>query len=167
MLSAAARVATPVTASADPSSSSCTDQTSDFVGPKNGHLVIIGGNLTNDSIYEEIMSLAGGPSAPFVVVPTAGGDATYNDSFPAAETFRRLGATDVTVLHTYDSAVADTDEFISPLVNAKGIFFGGGRQWRLVDAYAGTKSERAFQDVLNRGGVISGTSAGASIQGSL
>lgn len=72
----------------------------------------------------------------------------------------------MTVLHTYDPAVADTDEFVAPLLEAGGIFFGGGCQWRLVDAYAGTKSERAFQSVLDRGGVISGSSAGASIQGS-
>lgn len=144
----------------------CIEESS-YVGPENGHLVIIGGNLTSDAIFEKILSLAGGPSAPLIVIPTAGGDATYNDSIPVAETFRRLGATDVKVLHTYDPAVADTDEFIAPLKEAKGIFFGGGRQWRLVDAYAGTKSERAFQAVLDRGGVISGSSAGASIQASL
>lgn len=166
MLSATALAATTATALAKPSSSNCTEETS-YVGPENGHLVIVGGNLSNESIYEKIISLAGGPSSPFVVIPTAGGDATYNDSFPTAETFRRLGATNVTVLHTYDPAVADTDEFIAPLKEAKGIFFGGGRQWRLVDAYAGTKSEKAFQDVLDRGGVISGSSAGASIQASL
>lgn len=72
----------------------------------------------------------------------------------------------MTVVHTYDPAVADTDEFVAPLNAARGIFFAGGRQWRLVDAYAGTKSEKAFQEVLNRGGVIAGSSAGASIQGS-
>lgn len=71
------------------------------------------------------------------------------------------------VLHTNDPAVADTDEFIAPLKDAGGIFFGGGRQWRLVDAYAGTKSEGAFREVLERGGLIGGSSAGASIQGSL
>ena len=71
----------------------------------------------------------------------------------------------MTVLHTYDSAVADTDESIAPLRDAKGVFFGGGRQWRHVDAYAGTKTEAAFQAVLGREGVISGSSAGASIIG--
>lgn len=70
------------------------------------------------------------------------------------------------MLHTYDPAVADTDEFVAPLLSAKGVFYGGGRQWRLVDAYAGTKTERAVQAVLDRGGVVSGSSAGASIQGS-
>lgn len=169
MLSAATLAATAATTTAaaltTPTTSNCS--TVEYIGPENGHLVIVGGNLQNTSIYEKIISLAGGPSAPFVVIPTAGGADSYNDSFPTAETFRRLGATNVTVLHTYDPAVADTDEFIAPLKEAKGIFFGGGRQWRLVDAYAGTKSEKAFQDVLDRGGVISGSSAGASIQASL
>ena len=44
--------------------------------------------------------------------------------------------------------------------------FGGGRQWRLVDAYKGTKTEKLFWKVLERGGVIGGSSAGATIQGS-
>jgi cyanophycinase len=136
------------------------------VGPENGHLVIVGGNLQSASIYERIIALAGGPDAPIVVVPTAGGEPTYSTNFSTAVAFRRLGATNVTVLHTYDPAVADTNDFIAPLLEAKGIFFGGGRQWRLVDAYAGTKSEKAFHAVLDRGGVISGSSAGASIIGS-
>lgn len=136
-----------------------------YIGPENGHLVIVGGNLQSDKIWERIITLAGGPNSSIVVVPTAGGDPSYNSSFPAALSLQRLGAK-VTVLHTYDPAVADTDEFIAPLSTATGIFFGGGRQWRLVDAYAGTKAEFAFQSVLDRGGVISGSSAGASIIGS-
>ncbi|KAH4614907.1 hypothetical protein HBH82_000380 [Parastagonospora nodorum] len=136
-----------------------------YIGPENGHLVIVGGNLKSDRIWERIITLAGGPNSSIVVVPTAGGDPTYNSSFPAALSLQRLGAK-VTVLHTYDPAVADTDEFIAPLATATGIFFGGGRQWRLVDAYAGTKAESAFQSILDRGGVISGSSAGASIIGS-
>lgn len=156
-LAAATAIATPI---------SINDTTPSFVGPENGHLVIVGGNLHSESIWQRIISLAGGPDAPIVVVPTAGGEPTYGANFSSAATLRKLGATNVTVLHTYDPTVADTDEFIAPLLEAKGIFFGGGRQWRLVDAYAGTKSEAAFQAVLDRGGVISGSSAGASIIGS-
>ncbi|KAI4909931.1 hypothetical protein J4E85_011428 [Alternaria conjuncta] len=140
--------------------------TTTYVGPENGHLVIVGGNLQSESIYQRIIALAGGPDASIVVVPTAGGEDTYDQNFTTAVAFRKYGATNVTVLHTYDPAVANTDEFIAPLLSAKGVFFGGGRQWRLVDAYAGTKTEAAFQDVLDAGGVISGSSAGASIIGS-
>lgn len=137
-----------------------------YIGPENGHLVVIGGNLQNDSMYEKIIELAGGPDAPIVVIPTAGGEPTYSNNFTTAVAFRRWGATNVTVLNTYDPAVANTAEFVAQLKDAKGVFFGGGRQWRLVDAYAGTRAEAAFQSVLDIGGVIGGSSAGASIQGS-
>jgi cyanophycinase len=136
------------------------------IGPENGHLVIVGGNLQSDSIWQRIIDLAGGPNAPLVVIPTAGGEPNYNANFSSAVSLRRLGASNVTVLHTYDPAVADTDAFVAPLLAAKGVFYGGGRQWRLVDAYAGTKTEAAVRAVLERGGVVSGSSAGASIQGS-
>lgn len=42
----------------------------------------------------------------------------------------------------------------------------GGRQWRLADIYGGTRTERALHDLLARGGLIAGSSAGASIIGS-
>lgn len=53
------------------------------------------------------------------------------------------------------------------LRNAKGLYFGGGDQQLIADAYAGTKLYDEFIALLNRGGVIMGTSAGATIMGSL
>ncbi|KAL6703048.1 hypothetical protein ACN47E_010255 [Coniothyrium glycines] len=137
-----------------------------LVGPENGSLVIVGGNLQSDSIWQRIIAQAGGPDAPLVVVPTAGGEPSYGANFSAAVSLRRLGARNVTVLHTYDPAEADTAAFTAPLRAARGVFFGGGRQWRLVDAYAGTQTEAALRAVLARGGVVAGSSAGASIMGS-
>jgi cyanophycinase len=67
------------------------------------------------------------------------------------------------VLHTIDRKVADSDSFVAPIRRAGGVWFEGGRQWHLVDRYAGTKSEQAFREVLERGGIVGGTSAGASI----
>ena len=40
----------------------------------------------------------------------------------------------------------------------------GGRPWRFLDAYEGTKAVPLFFDVLKRGGAVGGSSAGASIQ---
>lgn len=143
-------------------------QNSSTVGPETGSLVVVGGGSLSDNIYQRVIDLAGGsgPSSNIVVIPTADGAESYDQDAAGAASFRRLGAGSVTVLHTYDPAVADTEEFVAPLLNATGVWFGGGRQWRLVDAYAGTRSESAFRSVLDRGGVIGGSSAGASIQGS-
>ena len=77
-----------------------------------------------------------------------------------------FGVKNVTVLHTRDRAEADTEEFVAPLKKAKGVWYDGGRQWRLVDSYLNTRTQRELEAVLARGGVIGGSSAGATIQGS-
>ena len=48
---------------------------------------------------------------------------------------------------------------------ARGVWFTGGRQWRIVDVFGDTPAVPLFHEVLKRGGVIGGSSAGASIQG--
>ena len=136
------------------------------VGPANGSLVIVGGAMRSAEIYERFIELAGGPDAHIVLVPTAGGAEEYDDFWQGMNAWREHGARNLTLLHTIDPAEADTDAFIEPLKSAAGVFFFGGRQWRLVDAYGDTKAEDAFREVLERGGVIGGSSAGASIQGS-
>jgi len=100
-----------------------------------------------------------------VLVPTAGMSPTYSKAWSGYTMFRELGATNLVILHTRNRDEADSEEFVRPLLEAKGVWFGGGRQWRLVDSYLGTRTERAFQAVLSRGGVIGGSSAGATIQG--
>ncbi len=136
------------------------------VGPENGSLVIVGGAMQDPAIVQRFIDLAGGPDAPIVIIPTAGGGENYDQFYRGLATFRNQGARKLTVLHTYDPAEADTDDFVKPLKEARGVWFGGGRQWRLVDAYGGTQTEVAIREVLDRGGVIGGSSAGATIQGS-
>lgn len=136
------------------------------VGPANGSLIVAGGALSDPAVFARFVELAGGPSAPIVVIPTAGGADSYDQYFRGRRAFEAAGATDITILHTYDPAEADTDAFVEPLLDARGVWFTGGRQWRLADSYLGTKVHDALWDVLDRGGVIGGSSAGASIQGS-
>lgn len=136
------------------------------VGPERGTLLVVGGAMQSEEIYQTFIELAGGPDAHLVMIPTAGGEAHYDHRYPGLDAWRAQGARNLTVLHTHDPAVADTDEFLEPLRTADGVFFFGGRQWLLADAYGGTRAEEAFREVLDRGGVIGGTSAGASIQGS-
>lgn len=141
-------------------------------GPARGALVIAGGGtLPGTGILEKWVELAGGPSKHFVIVPTAGGnrrqDGTlieYREADVIAP-FKALGLQHVRMLHTHDAKIADTDAFAAQLADADGVWFVGGRQWNLVDSYANTRTHEAFRAVLDRGGVIGGTSAGATIQG--
>jgi cyanophycinase len=135
-------------------------------GPEHGTLIIAGGGKLGPEIVGRFISLAGGPSAPIVVIPTAGGEAKYGPDCPCLKMFRELGASNLTVLHTTDRKEADSEAFTSALRRAKGVWFVGGRQWRLVDSYLGTRTETEIKGMLARGGVVGGTSAGASIQAS-
>jgi len=147
-------------------------QTAPEYGPVNGTLVIVGGGSTDSTgIVEKFVELAGGPNAKIVVVPTAGGNRradgtpiTYVDSVVLAS-WKARGLSNVHMLHTHDPKVADTDAFAAVLQDAKAVWFVGGRQWNIVDSYAKTRTYDAFHAVLARGGVIGGSSAGATIQG--
>ncbi|MBI23685.1 MAG: peptidase S51 [Roseibacillus sp.] len=145
-------------------------QESPVVGPVSGSLVIVGGGGKEmERILGRFVELAGGKRARIVVVTTAASSNlkhNYDRSWTAAFVREKLGVAEVTVLHTHDPKVAETEEFVKPIKRATGVWFGGGRQWRLTRAYGGTRSEREFHRVLERGGVIGGSSAGATIQGS-
>ncbi len=59
--------------------------------------------------------------------------------------------------------MADSEAFVKAIREARGVFFGGGRQWRLADSYLNTLTHKELTALLNRGGVVGGSSAGASI----
>ncbi len=132
------------------------------VGPASGAVLAAGGGMLGPEIYERFVELAGGPGARVVVIPTASADDGFRGSWAGVFALRRAGAV-VTVLHTRDRKVANADYFVRPLQEASGVWFTGGRQWRLVDAYLGTRTQEELYALLERGGVVGGTSAGASI----
>ena len=140
-------------------------QASPKVGPSRGTVIVVGGGAMGPEIYKRFIDAAGGPDALIIDVPTAGGDSVYTQSAPGTRGWKQAGAKNVYVLHTTDRKLADSDSFAAILRRAGGVWFEGGRQFHLVDSYAGTKSEAGFHDVLARGGVVGGSSAGASILG--
>lgn len=136
------------------------------VGPRNGSLVIVGGAMRDPAIAQRFVELAGGEEARIVVVPTAGGAEEYDNATCGVASWWQLGVRSVTCVHTNDSAEANTDAFIKPIQEATAVWFNGGRQWYIADSFLGTRAEEEFWKVLERGGVIGGSSAGATIQGS-
>jgi cyanophycinase len=136
------------------------------VGPAAGALVVHGGGRLDRETISEIVKLAGGPDSPFVIIPTAEeGDPTAG-ALADKSFLRKAGVKDITILHTRDRDKANTAEFCEPLTKARGVWLGGGRQWRFADAYLGTRVVTELHALLARGGVIAGSSAGATIQGS-
>ncbi len=130
---------------------------------KKGSLVIVGGGGADASIWKRFIELAGGPDSTIVVVTTAMEDPLAPES-GEEKVLKKYGAKNVVALHTRDRKEADDPKFSAVLTKATGVWFSGGRQWRFVDSYEGTLTFKRFHEVLARGGVIGGSSAGASIQ---
>jgi cyanophycinase len=135
------------------------------VGPPKGTVIVVGGGAMGPEIYAKFIEAAGGPDALIIDVPNAGGADSYGQDGPGTRGWKTAGATNVHVLFTKDRKVADSDSFVAVIKKANAVWFEGGRQYHLVDDYGGTKAERAFREVLERGGVVGGSSAGASILG--
>jgi cyanophycinase len=156
-----------------PSSSAARQEAAPEYGPAKGTLVVVGGGgLDGTGIMERFIELAGGAEqAKIVVVPTAGGNRAQDGSIrqykeeEVVAGWLKRGVKNVRMLHTHDPKVADTEEFVKPLLDATGVWFNGGRQWNIVDSFASTRTYKELHAVLARGGVIGGSSAGATIQG--
>ncbi len=75
-----------------------------------------------------------------------GADTAYNKTIPSA-------------------AIANQQATYDELITAKAIFIRGGDQWDYIRLWKGTKVDSAINYVFQNGGVIAGTSAGASVLG--
>jgi cyanophycinase len=136
--------------------------------PPRGALVIVGGGRVTPDIERAFVTLAGGKAARVVVVPTASGYADDpRESRSFTERWRKAGAASVALLHTRKRAEADTEAFVKPLREATGVWLSGGDQSRLTAAYGGTAVERELKQLVGRGGVVGGTSAGAAVMSEL
>lgn len=128
-----------------------------------GTLVICGGGDVPDSVMLHFIELAGGTRARIVFIPTAAEGADREEQDEDLDFFRKQDIAGLSVVHTRSRDKANDPEFARPLANATGVWFGGGCQSLLTDAYLGTTAEELIRVVLDRGGVIGGISAGAAI----
>ena len=128
-----------------------------------GTLMIVGGGRMPLELVKEFVAAAGGEDAHIVVLPTSMPDPLPEDY--GKRMFEAGGAKNITVLRQRERSAVESEEMLEALKNADGVWFGGGRQWRFVDAYEHTKAYPLIHAVLAKGGVIGGSSAGASIQG--
>jgi cyanophycinase len=135
-------------------------------GPARGTLLLIGGGRFGPELQEEIVRLGRNAEgrSEWVFIPTAETDEVVPTLKPLG--FISRAADRVTMLHTRDRAEADSADFAAPLRTATAVFIFGGRQFRLVDAYDGTRTERELRGVMERGSLLAGVSAGATIMGS-
>ena len=140
--------------------------------PATGAVILEGGHIqsaTFDEFARRLIDLAGGPNALIVIIPTANeavaprlrgvGPAFNPDELKKA--LEAKGAQRLSVLHTRERQVADSEDFTRVLRTASGVWIPGGGARILENTYRGTLVTRELKALLARGGVIAGDSAGA------
>jgi cyanophycinase len=140
-------------------------------GPSKGTLVLEGGAATPvPEVAQRFVKLAGGANAHIVYIPTAAGEEQLTPEV-LKHLVERLkiafALQDIAVVHTRDRKVADSEQFVAPLRKATGIWFSGGKAEFLAEVYLGTRTQREFAALLQRGGVLGGDSAGAVVMGTV
>jgi len=127
-----------------------------------GALLIIGGHGDPEGTWEKVVDFTGGKDAHYVCL-------SQTESCPAAEKLRSLGCRNIAIHLVTDgvNGIGQGSEasLLQDLEKADAVYFGGGRTYRFMDAYLGTPAQKLMNAVLERGGIIIGSSAGAQIQG--
>jgi cyanophycinase len=131
---------------------------------KSGTLVIVGRGATPSEAVDKFLEAAGGKDSPIIVVSNALGEEPPDEQ-KVCSWLKSAGASNVRQLHARSEHELSSPDLKSCLEKARGVWFTDGLQSRLVDAYLDTPIQTLFHQVLRRGGVIGGTSAGATIQG--
>jgi cyanophycinase len=129
---------------------------------RQGTLVIIGGHEDHDGervILKEVASLV--PNGRLVLATVASHSPEgYFEQYQAS--FRELGVKEVTELYIEDRVEAAHQEKLKALDGIDAVFFSGGDQLRITSQIGGTPIYERVREIFEGGGVIAGTSAGAS-----
>lgn len=131
-----------------------------------GTLILNGGKVLPET-FARFVEAAGGKDKLFVCIPSGGrfGAEEQPDSFGAGK-LRTMGCKKVMILHARHPRAADEDtQLLAPLEKAHGVWIDGGRTYRIMDAYQHTRAHRMLREVLARGGVVAGSSAGCQVLG--
>jgi len=141
-----------------------------------GHLLAVGGMLraSNAPVYGKFVELAGGQAdARIVILPTASGSQSSSKRFMAELVALGVPAERISIVgidrHNYLDTMNDA-EVVKPLSEASAVWFVGGDQARIARALFNADGSpslamQAVQAIYDKGGVVAGTSAGASILG--
>jgi cyanophycinase len=128
-----------------------------------GSLVIAGGGTMPDSVYEKFVELAGGKNAKLVVIPWASAFSSFQEARQRYFGWLRTPVASVKLFEADSRDKANDKQYLAALAEATGVWITGGNQARLASLYGNTEVNKALSAVLERGGVIGGTSAGASV----
>lgn len=131
--------------------------------PKNGTLIIIGGHEDKESDCVILKEVANHLHNGRLVLATIASEIPDDYFEEYQKAFGRLGIADLTHIYIAERAESADPETLKLLDDVDGVFFSGGDQLRISSQIGDTPFETRIHDIYNRGGVIAGTSAGASV----
>ncbi|OWV79172.1 cyanophycinase [Rhizobium sp. N122] len=127
-----------------------------------GTLIIIGGHEDHEGdrvILKEVASRIKDGKLVLATVASHEPDG-YLEKYRSS--FADLGVTDVTELYIDERDQAAMNEKLESLRQVRAVFFSGGDQLRITSLIGDTPIYRQIHEIFSGGGVIAGTSAGAS-----
>mgnify|MGYP000506840921 CR=1 FL=1 len=133
-----------------------------------GNLIIIGGaeDKENDcTILKKVVEVAGGADAHLVVFTTAT-QMPQEVGEQYKQVFLKLGVKTISLLNVDCREDANDPKNVKIIEEATAIFFTGGDQLRITSILGGTLTNQALHDAYQKGTLIVGTSAGASVMSS-
>ena len=133
--------------------------------PPLGTVFAIGGaeaKLRRRTVLEAFVAAAGGSDARIAVVSSASSLGVQVVEVYTS-VFTSLGAREIISLRPESRTQAHDPDLVEPLGKVSAIFLTGGNQLKLSTFITGTPFGDAIQEAYQRGTVVGGTSAGASI----
>jgi cyanophycinase len=133
-----------------------------------GKLFLIGGGPAvrepGEAIMERFIADSGGANTKLTII-TAGSEEPEEVNACYWDIFTGLGVSSIFSPKILRREDAEADWMAARVAESNAVFIAGGAQAKLLERLSGTAIERAICDVWLRGGVLAGTSSGASIFG--
>jgi cyanophycinase len=130
---------------------------------RTGQLIIIGGHEDKEGDKLILRYLAQEVASGKLVVATVASDDPADRWGLYEPLFRRLGIRHVHHLELGSREEAKSDRAVRVLSGAKAVFFTGGDQLKITTTIGDTPIYERIQEIFDGGGIIAGTSAGASV----
>jgi len=129
-----------------------------------GALLLCGGGPLPETLMETFFERGQAHRGSLVIIPSASSSSDVGDFVSTIGQWDHFPWASIQVLHARDRQQVDDDiEFVKPLQQATAVWISGGDQRRLAERYLGTTVESELKGVVERGGIIGGTSAGSAI----
>jgi cyanophycinase len=133
------------------------------MGKRSGTLIIIGGREEKAGgmlILKEVARRVGRGKLVIATVASSVGDELWQEY---RKIFKMLGVAHIHHLDVVDRQEAVDKQALKAVKGASAVFFTGGDQLKITSELGGTIVAEEIQRIYQGGGLIAGTSAGASV----